>query len=57
MLRLCTDHSRSYPGRAASRPGKWRATAIDGACEESTLTPAQQSAEVIVARGPLPARE
>ncbi len=29
MPRLCSDHSRPYPGRAASRPGKWRATETD----------------------------
>jgi hypothetical protein len=29
MLRLGTDPSRSSPGRAPSRPGKWRATAMD----------------------------
>ncbi len=29
--RWCSDHSRSYPGRAAARPGKGRATAMDGA--------------------------
>lgn len=29
MARLGSDPSRSYPGRAPSRPGKWRATEID----------------------------
>ena len=54
MPRLCSDHSRSYPGRAALCSGKWRATAIDGARAESALTVGQQSAEVRVAPGPLP---
>jgi len=29
MLRLCPDPSRSYPGRAPSRLGQWRATETD----------------------------
>src|SRR5712692_1757445 len=52
MPRLCSDHSRSYPGRAAPCPGKWRATAMDCGEESSALTAAQQSAEVRVARCP-----
>jgi hypothetical protein len=52
MSRLGSDHSRSYPGRAAPCPGKWRATASDCGEEESSLSPEQKSAEVILARCP-----
>ena len=52
MPRLCSDCSRSYPGRAAPCPGQWRATAIDCGEESSALSAAQQSAEVRVARCP-----
>ena len=52
MSRLCRNPSRSYPGRSAPRPGKWRATEIDCGEEESSLSPEQKSAEVIVARCP-----
>ena len=51
MSRLCSNHSRSYPGRSAPCPGKWRATEIDCGEEESSLSPEQKSAEVIVAVG------
>ena len=29
MARVCRNHSRSYPGRSAPCPEKWRATEID----------------------------
>src|SRR5215471_3180234 len=52
MSRLCSDLSRSYLGRSAPRPGKWRATEIDCGEESSSLSPEQKSAEVILARCP-----
>ena len=52
MSRLCSDHSRSYPGRSAPCPGKWRATEIDCGEEEFSLSPEQKSAEVILAQHP-----
>ncbi len=52
MSHLCSDNSRSYPGRAAPCPGKGRATASDGGEEESSLSAEQQSAEGIGAQCP-----
>ena len=54
MSRLCRNHSRSYPGRSAPCPGKWRATEIDCGEERSSLTAEQKSAEVILAQGSIP---
>jgi hypothetical protein len=54
MWRLGSTPSRSYPGRAAPGLGQWRATASDCGEEYSSLSAAQQSAEVILARGSIP---